>query len=125
MPKTSMQPGHVIKIHIRVEDNEQNGIGEGRIELLRLIDQHGSLNRAAASLRMSYRAAWGAVKRAEQIMNIALVEPQSNKRKGSQLTQAGRELVAAFTALHKELEAHADRLAPEFFASLRKTIRAV
>ena len=48
--------------------------GDGRAELLRLVDRHGSLQRAVGELGMSYRSAWGYLQELERAAGFKLVE---------------------------------------------------
>ena len=68
----------------------------GRVELLQLVDELGSLSKAAKQLGMSYRGAWGKIKKAERIAGETLVDASGTKRDGYSLTPAGRELVQRF-----------------------------
>ena len=47
------------KIRVWVVFGKQLKLGAGRAQLLRLIDERGSLRKAAAEFGMSYRNAWG------------------------------------------------------------------
>ena len=57
-------------------------LGLGRVQLLKKIGELGSLKKAAESLGMSYRAAWGRIKRTEEAMGFALLESAGTKREG-------------------------------------------
>jgi molybdate transport system regulatory protein len=46
--------------------------GAGRIDLLTRIAEYGSINRAAKSMRMSYRAAWEAIDTMNDLAGEAL-----------------------------------------------------
>ncbi len=56
--------------------------GEGLFELLQLIHQTGSISAAAREMNMSYRAAWGKIKAAEENWQIKLVETQVGGSQG-------------------------------------------
>jgi molybdate transport system regulatory protein len=80
--------------------------GHNRIELLRKIRETGSINRAAQSLGLSFKAAWQAV---EQMNNSAdqplVVRARGGKDGGgTRLTEHGEDLVAAFEAAEAEHE---------------------
>lgn len=47
-----------IKSRIWIEADGYMLLGEGRVKLLRAIDETGSLSKAAKSLQMSYKKAW-------------------------------------------------------------------
>lgn len=74
------------------------------IELLRAIEQSGSINRAAKRMGLSYRGAWQMLERvnngAPQALLITAVG--GSKGGGTVLTAAGRALLALFTRLEKQ-----------------------
>jgi molybdate transport system regulatory protein len=71
--------------------------GEGRARILEAVMEHGSLNRAAKALKMSYRAVWGKINATEKVLAFKLVESASiRKGGGSRLTQQGNDLLKAF-----------------------------
>jgi molybdate transport system regulatory protein len=82
-------------------------LGPGRVELLELIGQTGSLRAAAARMGMSYMRAWNLVKSTNHCFNRPLVEATRGGRTGggATLTQAGREIVATYRAMERKSEA--------------------
>ena len=51
-----------------VDKEGQELVGQGRIELLRRMAELGSLKKAAESMDMSYRLAWGRLKKMQKSM---------------------------------------------------------
>lgn len=86
--------------------------GPGRIELLRLIEETGSIRQAALQMGMSYRAAWDAVdamnKRAGGALVTRLVGGRSGG--GAQLTDRGRQLVRTYAQLETDHARHTGRM---------------
>lgn len=91
-----------IKSRIWISSNEHTFLGEGRIELLKRIDESGSISKAAKSMKMSYKKAWDLV----NSMNFHFSEPLvigsvgGINGGGSSLSESGKELILVF----KELE---------------------
>ena len=56
-----------------LENGDDYVLGPGRIELLRAIQERGSLRKAAEKLGMSYRWAWGRLKNAEKDLQVSLL----------------------------------------------------
>lgn len=102
----------VLRVHLWLESGGGMLLGLGRVQLLELVDRLGSLNRAAKALGMSYRAAWGRIKRTEEALGEPLLG-QVDGRKGYQLTPLAVELLRDFAAWHKEVEAFALKTARE------------
>ena len=96
-------------------------LGLGRAQLLRKVYELGSIKKAAESLGMSYRAAWGRIKRTEEAMGFALLKTTDTKREGSSLSPAGREAVEAFLAWYEDVYAYAMKRAETLpFPVIRK-----
>jgi molybdenum-dependent DNA-binding transcriptional regulator ModE len=62
------------KLKVWVTFGDELKFGDGRARLLELIDEHGSLSKAAESLAMSYRHAWGYLRELERAAGFKFVE---------------------------------------------------
>lgn len=73
-------------------------IGPGKIELLSLIGQTGSISEAARRMDMSYRRAWLLIDHMNRLLPQPVVTAQTGGRKGggAALTECGRELVRLY-----------------------------
>ena len=93
-----------------VTHNEEYILGPGKIELLRLVDRYGSLRKAAQSMGMSYRWAWGRIRSAENAIGAPLLQQNdSSKNKAKMLTQDARDIIEWFLSTEAELEAVLER----------------
>ena len=81
-------------------------IGEGQYQLLRSIEEKGSLKAAADELRTSYRQAWGDIKNAEELLGYDLTDKHRGGKDGgkSTLTDKAKNLLEAYDALHKKMD---------------------
>ena len=97
-----------IKIWLSTAD-DQNIIGSGRCRLLKAIDEHGSLSAAAQHLDISYRKAWGDLKKAERHIGKKLLIKSRGGSGGGKtvLTQEGIKLLKAYTELVDDVEKYA------------------
>ncbi|MGD0958925.1 MAG: TOBE domain-containing protein [Methylomonas sp.] len=77
------------------------------INLLKAIDQNGSINQAAKLLNLSYKGAWQIIERANNISPKVLISTAigGSKGGGTSLTAAGRSLLRLFTELDEEHKA--------------------
>jgi molybdate transport system regulatory protein len=83
--------------------------GEGRAELLRLVGERGSLKRAVAEMKMSYRAAWGYVRELEAAAGFPFLERTGpGPASGTRLTAKGRAFLASFETFRAEMAGAAD-----------------
>lgn len=78
--------------------------GHGRVDLLAGIAEHGSITRAAKSLKMSYKSAWGAIDTMNNLAGEPLVERLTGGKGGggTKLTRRGEQLVVNFKAIQQE-----------------------
>jgi len=94
----------VMHLHLWLETEKGIFFGPGRAELLDMIEQYGSLRKAAEELGMSYRAAWGKLKRTEEVLGFKLVDRTRNYKEGYRLTDSGRALREKFGRWIEEVE---------------------
>ncbi len=76
----------------------KNLLGNGRVELLEKIDEHGSISKASKVMKMSYKAAWDMVDAMNNLSDEPLVKKVTGGKNGggTQVTKAGRELINSF-----------------------------
>lgn len=101
------KPKATLRISLWMEGERGTILGMGRYLLLTLVDELGSLKKAAQAMNMSYRAAWGKMKQAEDAMGTPLIEKHGSNRSGYKLTDSGRELITQYSAWLKEVEEYA------------------
>ncbi len=105
-----------IRLHLWLETGEGLFFGAGRAQLLSNIEKYGSLKKAAENMKMSYRAAWGKVKKTEEILGVQLITKNGTNRKGYQLTEFGKEFTEKFLLWFDIVEKNALREAEDIFS---------
>jgi molybdate transport repressor ModE-like protein len=88
-----------------METDEGYVFGPGIYSLLRKLEETGTLKEAAASLDMSYRYAWGLIKKAEEKLGAPLISAHKGGRHGGggvELTDLGRQYLCEFTQLKEQ-----------------------
>ena len=98
---------HAMKIMYKVWlDCDGKAFGEGPDRLLQRVETTGSLHKAAAEMKMSYRKAWLMLRAMEQRLGFTLLERKVGgvSGGGSQLTPAAREIMKRYEAFRKEVE---------------------
>lgn len=91
-----------VKSKILVEDEKGDVIIEsGRVQILRAVEVHGSINSAAKALGMSYRRVWGKIKATENRMGQLLITRRTGgiRGQGSDLTPLAHSLIERFRHL--------------------------
>jgi molybdate transport system regulatory protein len=91
-----------IKSKIWIETDEGILISEGRIQLLKLIESTGSLNKAAKEMNISYQKAWKLIDASNKASKEPLIATQvgGNKGGGTILTPYGKSLIDSFEAIN-------------------------
>lgn len=83
-----------------------------RVHLLEAIDRHGSIQKAAKELGLSYKTAWDAVNSMNNLCDQPLVLREVGGRRGggSQLTEHGRNMIKLFRAVETEYQRALDKM---------------
>lgn len=89
---------------------------EDRYKLLQLIKDKGSLKAAAEEMKISYRKAWGDLKKAEELLGYELIHRQRGGKDGgqSQLTEKATKLLEAYQVLHTKMDDAVEKAYEEF-----------
>ncbi|MFD2726328.1 winged helix-turn-helix domain-containing protein [Hyunsoonleella rubra] len=100
-----------IKSRIWIESDQNVLLGEGRVHLLKAIQETGSLSKAAKSLNISYKKAWQLLdsvnKAAKKPVTINSVGGKGGG--GAELTNYGKSLITAFDEINKNCWAFLDK----------------
>lgn len=92
-----------IKSRIWIESDNNVLLGEGRVQLLKAINETGSLSKAAKSINISYKKAWGLLdsinKSAQKPVTINSIGGKGGG--GAELTAYGKSLILAFDDINK------------------------
>ena len=92
-----------IKSRIWIEADGEILLGEGRVSLLKAIDETGSLTKAAKSMGMSYKKAWALI----DAVNSRAKEPVCNTTIGGKsgggtvITPYGQTLIETFETINE------------------------
>jgi len=92
-------------------------LGQGREDLLRLIQSERSINGAARKMQMSYRKAWTAIDAMEKRLGYPLVTRQRGGNGGGEaiLTPEAVALLDRYDALHEGIREVVDSKFRELF----------
>ena len=98
-----------IHFHYKIwmSDKDEKGIlGDGKWQILKLIEEKGSIKAACDELGYTYRRTWGNLKKIEQFFGFPLLEKQRGGSDGgrTQLTPEGEKLVKAFDHFHDSMD---------------------
>ena len=100
-----------IKSRIWIESENNVLLGEGRVHLLKAIHETGSLSKAAKSINISYKKAWGLLdsinKSAKKPVTINTIGGKGGG--GAELTEYGKSLILAFDEINQNCWAFLDK----------------
>jgi len=92
-----------LRLMVRVAFGTHGALGPGKVRLLELIEQHGSITAAAKAMGISYRRAWLLVEGLKQAFRDPVVATQHGGAKGggAGLTPVGREIVERYRTIER------------------------
>jgi len=96
--------GNTLEGRFWISKSQNSFLGKGRIELLLLIEEAGSITKAAKMMKMSYKAAWDSVDTMNNLSEYPLVKRVKGGKGGggTQLTPYAKELIATYKILQEE-----------------------
>jgi molybdate transport repressor ModE-like protein len=114
-----------ISMHYKIwlADEQGNGIlGDGKWNILKLIEEKGSLKAACDEMGYTYRRTWGNLEKIEKMLGFPLLEKhRGGSEKGSTtLTPEGKRLVLAFDRFHHHVDKTIEKGFQEFRDELSK-----
>ncbi|MFK5595924.1 winged helix-turn-helix domain-containing protein [Methylobacterium sp. HMF5984] len=94
------------RLSIRIDLGPDNQLGPGKVQLLELIAEHGSISAAGRAIGMSYRRAWMLVEAMNKGFGQPVVAAQIGGKSGggAQLSAFGIEVVAHYRAIERAAE---------------------
>jgi molybdate transport system regulatory protein len=101
----------MVRLVLRIDFDETGAFGPGKARLLELVDEQGSIRRAAAAMHMSYRQAWLLLEAVEKTFGAPVVTTVTGGAKGggARLTQLGRTVLARYRSIEKRAARAAGR----------------
>jgi len=92
------------RLTLRIDFENGSQIGHGKIRLLELIAQHGSISRAAKEMSMSYRRAWLLTDELNRMFKTPVLETQHGGAGGgaARLTSFGHAVIGHYRAMEAQ-----------------------
>lgn len=92
------------RLTLRIDFPNGSQIGHGKVRLLELIAQHGSISRAAKEMSMSYRRAWLLTDEINRMFKAPVLETQHGGPGGgsARLTSFGHAVVGHYRAIEAQ-----------------------
>jgi molybdate transport system regulatory protein len=101
-----IEPGTIL-IAVKLDMHGIGGLGPGKIRLLELIDQLGSISAAGRAVPMSYRRAWLIVESLNQMFGEPIVVGKhgGSRGGGAQVTPSGLHLIHCYRTIQRKAAA--------------------
>jgi molybdate transport system regulatory protein len=95
------------KLFLRVDIGADRLLGPGKVRLLEVIGELGSISAAGRAMGMSYRRAWLLVDEANRCFRepVVAARPGGRAGGGAALTRFGREVIGRYRAIEREAQA--------------------
>ena len=108
-----------IKYKVWLEKEGEVVAGNGKVDLLKMIDELGSIQKAAEKNGMSYRHAWGMIRKIEKRSGFKVVKTQVGGKDGgsAKLTPQGKGFLKQYDSFRKGLNEVVEK---KFTAAFRK-----
>ncbi len=106
-------------------DNGEGVLGDGKWLLLTTIDELGSITKAVEKLGISYRKAWGNLRKMEQLLDVPIIEKQRGGASGGSttLTPQGAVIIKAYKKFHDDFEKSFTRSFDKFKKEILKPLK--
>jgi molybdate transport system regulatory protein len=91
------------RLTIRIDLSQHGAIGPGKIRLLELVGESGSISAAGRAMSMSYRRAWLLIDGLNQCFRSPVVETQlgGTRGGGAVLTHLGHDVIARYRSIER------------------------
>ena len=91
------------KLSIRIDLSDHGAIGPGKIRLLELVGESGSISAAGRAMNMSYRRAWMLLDSLNRCFRTPVIATQPGGRRGggAVLTALGHDLIAHYRMIER------------------------
>lgn len=115
-------PDRTTRISLRLDFGDTVRLGPGKVRLLELIGERGSISAAGRAMGMSYRHAWMLVDSLNQAFVQAVVATRAGGKadKRAELTPFGREVIQRF----RVMQAAARKVVARDLRALEDAIKA-
>jgi molybdate transport system regulatory protein len=109
------------RVTIRIDFDDGRQIGHGKVRLLELIADYGSISRAAREMGMSYRRAWLLADEMNRMFSNPLFEaqPGGSGGGGARLTSLGHAVVGHYRTIESQAFRQSQKLLDELERDLR------
>ena len=90
-------------LFLRLPIGDTGNLGPGKVRVLELIEETGSIRAAASKMKMSYRRAWLLIQDIEKMFGAPILDKRTGGRAGggASLNARGRDIIKHFRSAEK------------------------
>lgn len=94
------------RLTLRLDFEDIGRLGPGKVRLLELVEEHGSISAAGRAMDMSYRRAWQLIDELNRTFTDELVRTQQGgvRGGGAVLTERGKSILNAYRAIERKAQ---------------------
>lgn len=109
------------QFRLRVYRGEDIAIGPGKVDLLQFVRESGSIQSAAARMKMSYMRAWNLIQMMNRCFREPLVETSrgGSNHGGARMTRYGERALKAYLRIEKAAEREVKRTRQTLLSMLK------
>ena len=118
------KPHPAFKVWMETEDGYV--FGPGVYSLLKKVMEVGTLKKASTDLGMSYRYAWGLIRKAEEKLGEPLLSAHKGGKAGgggAKLTERGKKFLLEFESLREQMRQASETPLQRFFFGTVKDVK--
>lgn len=105
-----------------LEKSDKKIFGQGPMELLKKIDELGSLRKASIEMNMSYSKAWNLINDLEESLSLEILQKKIGGQQGggSSLTKEARDLIEAYSSFLDDVDKSLKDIFDKHFNQIEK-----
>ena len=109
------------RVTIRIDLSSKSAVGPGKVRLLELVGDTGSISAAGRAMKMSYRRAWLLIAELNRLFKnpVVISQPGGKAGGGARLTPFGKTLVRHY----RDMEHRTQRVFAQHLKALEKAAR--
>ncbi|OFY21038.1 MAG: hypothetical protein A2W98_01390 [Bacteroidetes bacterium GWF2_33_38] len=110
-----------LRYKIWIEIDGKGAFGDGKWELLKAIDETGSLKEAMEKLNLTYRKTWNNLQKMEELLGVPLIQTNRGGTDGgsSCLTPEGKKIITIFHKFHEKYDAEINKEFEKILSELK------
>jgi molybdate transport system regulatory protein len=101
--KRNISAAKLVRPRLRLQRGEDIALGPGKVDLLALVAETGSIREAAERMHMSYMRAWTLIRTMNRCFKEPLIDAERGGKQGggARLTETGKQALALYQRMEQ------------------------